>query len=72
MVQFLSIIFFSWISSIFVGFFKSSIFLCHPVFCCFSHSGCMANHRNVPIVCPLRLVVQDHVGPLTFGVSINI
>ena len=32
MVQFLSIIFFSWISSIFVGFFKSSFFLCHPVF----------------------------------------
>ena len=26
MVQFLSIIFFSWISSIFVGFFKSSLF----------------------------------------------
>ena len=32
MVQFLSIIFFSWISSIFVGVFKSSRFLCHPVF----------------------------------------
>ena len=31
MVQFLSIKFFSWISSIFVGFFKSSRFLCHPV-----------------------------------------
>ena len=31
MVQFLSINFFSWISSIFVGFFKSSRFLCHPV-----------------------------------------
>ena len=30
-VQFLSINFFSWISSIFVGFFKSSRFLCHPV-----------------------------------------
>ena len=29
MVQFLSINVFSWISSIFVGFFKS--FLCHPV-----------------------------------------
>ena len=28
MVQFLSIIFFSWISSIFVGFFKSSCFFC--------------------------------------------
>ena len=28
MVQFLSIIFFSWISSIFVGFFKSSRFFC--------------------------------------------
>ena len=26
MVQFLSILFFSWISSIFVGFFKSSLF----------------------------------------------
>ena len=32
MVQFLSIISFSWISSIFVGFFKSSRFLCHPVY----------------------------------------
>ena len=32
MVQFLSINFFSWISSIFVGFFKSSHFLCQPVF----------------------------------------
>ena len=32
MVQFLSIIFFSWISSIFVGFFKSFLFLCHPVY----------------------------------------
>ena len=31
MVQFLSINFFSWISSIFAGFFKSSHFLCHPV-----------------------------------------
>ena len=31
MVQFLSINFFSWIYSIFVGFFKSSLFLCHPV-----------------------------------------
>ena len=31
MVQFLSINFFSWISSIFVGFFKSSRFLCHSV-----------------------------------------
>ena len=31
MVQFLLLIFFSWISSIFVGFFKSSRFLCHSV-----------------------------------------
>ena len=31
MVPFLSIIFFSWIYSIFVGFFKSSRFLFHPV-----------------------------------------
>ena len=32
MVQFLSINFFCWISSIFVGLFKSSrFFLCHPV-----------------------------------------
>ena len=30
MVQFLSIIFFSWISSIFVGFFKSSHFFVSP------------------------------------------
>ena len=30
MVQFLSIIFFSWISSIFVGFFKSSRFFVSP------------------------------------------
>ena len=28
MVQFLSVNFFSWISSIFVGFFKSSHFFC--------------------------------------------
>jgi len=34
MVQFLSKIFLSWISSIFVGFFKSSRFLCHPVCVC--------------------------------------
>ena len=32
MVLFLSINFFSWISSIFVGFFKSSLFLCHSVY----------------------------------------
>ena len=32
MVQFLSLNFFSWISSIFVGFFKTSCFLCHSVF----------------------------------------
>jgi len=31
-VQFLSIFFFSVISSIFVGFFKSSLFLCHLYF----------------------------------------
>jgi len=31
MVQFLSINFFSRISSIFVGFFKVPVFLCHPV-----------------------------------------
>ena len=31
MIQFLSINFFSWISSIFVGYFKSSRFLCHSV-----------------------------------------
>ena len=31
MVQFLSIIFLSWISSIFVGFFKRSRFLCQAV-----------------------------------------
>ena len=34
MVQFLLLIFFSWISSIFVGFFKSSRFLCHSVLFC--------------------------------------
>ena len=35
MVQFVSINFFSWISSIFVGFFKSScFFLCHSVPIC--------------------------------------
>ena len=31
MVQFLSIIFFCWISSIFLGFSKVPAFLCHPV-----------------------------------------
>ena len=34
MVQFLSIIFFSWISSIFVGFFKSSRFFCVILYNC--------------------------------------
>ena len=33
MVQFLSIFFFSWISSIFVGFFKSSRFFVSPCIC---------------------------------------
>ena len=32
MVQFLSIIFFSWISSILGGFSKVPIFLCHSVY----------------------------------------
>ena len=32
MVQFLSIIFFSWISSIFGGFSKVPVFLCHPLY----------------------------------------
>ena len=32
MIQFLSINFFFWISSIFVGFFRSSRFFCHPVY----------------------------------------
>jgi hypothetical protein len=32
MVQFLSIKFFCWISTIFVGFFKGSRFFCHPVY----------------------------------------
>ena len=31
MLQFLSVNFFSWISSIFVGFFKIPVFLYHPV-----------------------------------------
>ena len=34
MVQFLSINFYSWISSIFVGFFKSSLFVCVCVTLC--------------------------------------
>jgi len=47
MVQFLSIIFFCWIYSIFGGFFKSPRFLCHPV------AGSMAyrfidNRRKTP------------------------
>ena len=40
MVQFLSINFFSWISSIFVGFFKSSFFLYHPVLVTGPSSSC--------------------------------
>ena len=36
MVQFLSINFFSWISSIFVGFFKSSRFFCVTLYYPFS------------------------------------
>ena len=48
MVQFLSIIFFSWISSIFVGFFKSSCFLCHPVYDpCFWYNDSIAPDLNV-------------------------
>ena len=40
MVQFLSIIFLSWISSIFVRFFKSSFFVCHPVLCLLCGNNC--------------------------------
>ena len=42
MVQYLSIIFFSWISSTFVGFFKSSLFCVSP---CFSSSTHKSNSR---------------------------
>ena len=41
MIQFLSINFFSWISSIFWGFFqKFPFFLCHPVCAALHLSGC--------------------------------
>ena len=52
MVQFLSIIFFSWISSIFVGFFKSSFFCvtlylllinCSEEFSCNTLPNCLGN-----------------------------
>ena len=46
MVQFLSIIFFSWISSIFVGFFKSSRFFVSP--CTLTVKGCSDIGRKGP------------------------
>ena len=39
MVQFLSINFFSWISSILLGFSEVPVFLCHPVWDCYTSSG---------------------------------
>ena len=44
MVQFLSIYFFSWISSIFVGFFKSSRFFVSPCITQIDHNFV----RNMP------------------------
>ena len=47
MVQFLSIIFFSWISSIFVGFFKSSRFFVSPCTkCCKTSWSCFVTERE--------------------------
>jgi len=60
MVQFLLINFFSWIYSIFVGVFKSSRFLCHPVFtssivkgtrdCIINYEGHMRPKGHDPIL----------------------
>ena len=50
MVQFLSIIFFSWISSILLGFSKFPFFLCHPVYT-FSE-GAVADSRKRVILHP--------------------
>ena len=59
MVQFLSISFFSWISSIFVGFFKSSRFfvsLCISFYCNFSR-------KNIPYktACTNGLPDDEHM-----------
>ena len=53
MVQFLSINFFSWISSIFVGFFKSyRFFLFHSVYidCCCEDCGDWSRHAATNIL----------------------
>jgi len=47
MVQFLSIIFFSWISSIFVGVFKISRFFVSP--CIYSCNGLTVSHSFLKI-----------------------
>jgi len=51
MVQFLSINFFSWISSIFVGFFKSSHFF---VSLCICHTGLLTVCKQDPDPDPAR------------------
>jgi len=47
MVQFLSIFFFSWISSIFIGFFKSSHFFVSSCIFNFDENGLQVNNKPV-------------------------
>ena len=56
MVQFLSINFFSWISSIFVGFFKSSHFFCVTLYN--GHLSCLGISRMImgqAVLCKLYM-----------------
>ena len=52
MVQFLSINFFYWISSIFVGFFKGSRFLCHSVYLHLTPAPCFKTFKAILIYSP--------------------
>ena len=78
MVQFLSIFFFFWISSIFVGFFKSSRFLCvtlyvpisqfsysgHPQFLdtAWEKKGFLQIHKKIKLLVMLRCI-NDRLQP---------
>ena len=61
MVQFLSINFFSWISSIFVGFFKSSPFFCVTLYIEAKHLfKCSCSHVtdcDVSRCCCVKMIV---------------
>jgi len=65
MVQFLSIIFFSWISSVFVGFFKSSLFFVTPYKCARSKAlNAQTKSSPLPSGCPLDLHCNTDCGKL--------